>query len=315
MSTLAPARAATPRRRGASRLRSLLAGPWPLLLPAGLVVLTLTGWPLLQLVIMSLQEFGRAQIFGAPPEFVGLANYAEVLGDPGFWAVLGRSVLFAGANVILTMGLGIAIAVLLTRLGRGMRRLVLVGLLLAWAMPPLSATVVWGWLFDTRAGLVNWLLSRLPGVDLIGHSWLFEPLSFFLVATLIITWQSIPFVAITSYAGLTQVPGEVLEAAQLDGTSGWQRFRLVTVPFIRPVLLVLLMLQIIWDLRVFTQIYALQTIGGLREQTTTIGVYIYTVSTAGGDLGAGGAIAVLLVLLMIVPAVLYIRGTLREEDA
>jgi len=301
------------RRRGP--IAALLRGPWLLLLPAAALVVVVTGWPLAQLVVMSLQKFGREQIFGKPPEFVGLDNYVAVLGDPAFWGVLGRSVLFAGANVLATMGIGIALAVLLTRLGTGMRRLVLVGLLLAWAMPPLSATVVWGWLFDTRAGLVNWALSQLPGVDLIGHSWLFEPLSFFFVATVIITWQSIPFVAITSYAALTQVPGEVLEAAQLDGTSAWQRFRLVTVPFIQPVLLVLLILQIIWDLRVFTQIKALQTIGGLREQTETIGVYIYSVSTAGGDLGAGGAVAVILVLLMIVPAVLYIRSTLKQEES
>ncbi|MBN9605978.1 MAG: sugar ABC transporter permease [Actinomycetales bacterium] len=314
MSTLAPARGLPP-RRAAGPLRRLLRGPWLLLIPAAVVVLALTGWPLIQLVIMSTQEFGRAQIFGAPPEFVGLGNYLDVLGDPAFWAVLGRSVLFAGANVLATMGLGIAIAVLLTRLARVMRTVVSIGLLLAWAMPPLSATVVWGWMFDTRAGVVNYLLSQLPGVDLIGHSWLFEPLSFFFVATVIITWQSVPFVAITVYAGLTQVPGEVLEAAQLDGTNGWQRFRLVTVPFVRPVLLVLLMLQIIWDIRVFTQIKALQTIGGVQEQTTTIGVYIYTVSTAGGNLGAGGAIAVILVLLMIVPAVLYIRSTLRQEES
>ncbi len=124
-----------------------------------------------------------------------------------------------------------------------------------------------------------------------------------------------PFVAFTTFAGLTQVPGEVLEAAALDGTTGLQRFRFVVFPFIRPVLLVLLLLQIIWDIRVFPQIKALQSIGGIAEQTNTIGVYIYTVSIAGGDLGTGGAIAVILVLVMLALSAYYIRSTLRQNEA
>lgn len=288
-------------------------GPALLLLPAGLIVAALTGWPLIQLLVMSVQKFGRAQIFGAPPEFVGLANYVRVLTDPAFWAVMTRSVLFCGANVVLTMGLGVAIAVLMTRLGRFMKGLVSVGLLLAWAMPPISATTVWGWIFDTRAGLVNHALTALTGQNWLGHSWLIDPLSFFFVATVIVTWMSIPFVAFTTFAALTQVPGEVLEAASLDGANGWQRFRMITMPWIRSVLVVVLILQIIWDMRVFTQIYALQTIGGLRELTNTIGVYIYATATAGGDQGGAGAIAVLLVVLMLAISGYYIVQTLREE--
>ena len=105
----------------------------------------------------------------------------------------------------------------------------------------------------------------------------------------------------------------MLEAASLDGASSWQRFRRVVLPYIRAVLVVMLVLQIIWDMRVFTQIYTLQTIGGIREDTNTIGVYIYTISTAGGDLGTGGAIAVLLVLIMLAMSGYYIRSVLREE--
>lgn len=297
-----------------ARRTPFLRGPALLLLPAGAILAALILWPLIQLVIMSFQEFGRAQIFGAPPEFVGFDNYAKVLADPTFWAVLGRSLAFCAVNVVLTMTFGVAIAVLMTRLGRVMKGLVSAGLLLAWAMPPLSATVVWGWLFDTRAGLVNYLITELTGLDFLGHSWLIDPLSFYFVATVIITWQSVPFVAFTTFAALTQVPGEVLEAASLDGANGVQRFRQITVPHIRSVLVVLLILQIIWDIRVFTQIYALQTIGGLRELTNTIGVYIYTVSTAGGDLGAGGAIAVILVVIMLAVSGYYIRSTLRQEE-
>jgi N,N'-diacetylchitobiose transport system permease protein len=125
----------------------------------------------------------------------------------------------------------------------------------------------------------------------------------------------VPFVAFTTFAGLTQVPTEVLEAAELDGSSGWQRFRFVTFPFLRPVLLVLLILQIIWDMRVFPQIKALQTIGGIASETRTIGPYIYDTSIAGGDLGIGGAIAVILVIVMLALSAYYIRRTLRADEA
>src|SRR5699024_3006199 len=118
-----------PPRRPAGR-GSFLRGPAPLLVPAGLIVAALTGWPLLQLVIMSFQEFGRAQIFGAPPEFVALDNYARVLADPVFWGVLTRSIAFAGVNVALTMVLGVGIAVMMTKLGRVMRVAMSISLLL-----------------------------------------------------------------------------------------------------------------------------------------------------------------------------------------
>lgn len=305
-----PEGAAAPRGR---RHRPRTLTPALLLVPTGVVLLAIIGWPLLQLVIISFQEFGRAQIFGAPAPWVGLDNYIAVLSDPVFWNVLGRSILFAAANVALTMVLGTLVALLMTRLTRFFRLLVSVGLLLAWAMPALTAVVVWGWMFDTQYGVINYVLSQLPGVDLIGHSWLIEPLSFFAVATIIITWQSVPFVAFTVYAGLTQVPDEVLEAAQLDGAGSVARFRLIVFPYLKSIFLVVTILQVIWDLRVFTQIYALQGIGGIREQTSTIGVYIFQTSLGTGDFGAGGAIAVILVIIMMAISIYYVKKSIQEE--
>jgi N,N'-diacetylchitobiose transport system permease protein len=306
-----PTTGPTPRRRIATP--AFLRGPWLLLTPALAIIAVITGWPLVQLVVMSFQKYGRAQIFGAPPEFVGFDNYVEVLTDTEFWQVLGRSLLLCAACVVATMGLGVAVATLMTRLGRGLRLLVSIGLLLAWAMPALTATTIWGWLFDTRRGLINYLITQLTGADFMGHSWLNNWVSFYFVATVVITWMSVPFVAFTTYAALTQVPREVLEAASIDGASSWQRFRAIVIPHIRAVLVVVLVLQIIWDMRVFTQIYTLQAIGGIAEQTNTIGVYIYVTSVVSGDMGAGGAIAVLLVIIMLAMSGYYIRSVLREE--
>jgi N,N'-diacetylchitobiose transport system permease protein len=288
--------------------------PYALLVPSLIVLAVITGWPLIQLLVMSFQEFGRAQVFGAPPEFIGWDNYTQVLSDGEFWQVLGRSIVLAAVCVIATMTLGILVALLMKRLRPFLRTLVSVGLLLAWAMPPLSATIVWGWIFDTQYGVVNHVLSEWFGLPFEGHSWLIDPLSFFLVASIIIVWGAVPFVAFSVYAGLTQVSEEVLEAAQLDGADGFASFRYVVLPVIRPILAIVTILQIIWDLRVFTQIYALQSIGGLAEQTNTLGVYIYRVSLGSGDFGVGGAISVIVVLLLATVSVFYVRRSIKEES-
>ena len=132
--------------------------------------------------------------------------------------MLWRSLLFCVVNVVLTLVLGTLLALLLERLGTAMRTALSVALLLAWATPALTATIVWQWIFDARYGVVNWLLTRLGG-DFEGHSWLSSQLSFFFVATLVVVWMGVPFVAFTLYAGMTQISPEVVEAAAIDGAN------------------------------------------------------------------------------------------------
>ncbi|MEY2847718.1 MAG: hypothetical protein RI885_383 [Actinomycetota bacterium] len=298
------------RTRSTTRRRT---APLALLIPSAVILAAIIGWPLVQLVVMSFQEFGRAQVFGRPAPFIGFDNYAAVLADAEFWQVLGRSLAFCAVNVVTAMSLGTLIAMLMQRLPRFFRLLVSVGLLLAWAMPALTAVVVWGWMFDTQFGVVNYVITEVTGLDYTNHSWLIEPLSFFAVATMIVTWQSVPFVAFMIYAGLTQVPADVIEAAQLDGAGYVARFRFIVAPMLKGVFLIVTILQVIWDLRVFTQIFALQGIGGLREQTSTIGVYIVKKSIGTGEFGTGAAIAVILVIVMLLISAHYIRSNLREE--
>ncbi|MBT0770903.1 sugar ABC transporter permease [Kineosporia sp. J2-2] len=287
--------------------------PYALLLPAALVLALVLGYPFARLVVLSMQKFGLKQQFGAPPDWVGAANYTTILQDTQFWHVLYRTVGFCFAAVVLTMVLGMLVALLTRRVGRVLRLALIVSLLLAWAMPPLSATVVWQWLFDTQYGLVNWLLTALGG-DFHGHSWLTNPWSFFGVALIIVVWMGIPFVAFTLYAGLTQVPGEVLEAAQLDGANAWQRFRHVIMPFLRPVVLILTALSVLWDFRVFTQIYVLQKAGGISRDTNLLGVYAYRVAFGENKFDLGAAVAVVMVLITLGFTVFYLRQITRQEE-
>lgn len=284
-----------------------------LLLPSAVILLVMTGYPLVRMMLNSLQEYGKAQIFGAPPEWVGVDNYVAILTDPEFWAVALRSFALMAVLVVVTMVLGILIALLMTRLGRVLRLLVQIGLLLAWAMPPLSAVVVWGWIVDTKYGLLNWVLNAVTASDTFtGHSWLIDPVSFFAVLVVIITWQSVPFVAFVVYAGLTQVPDEILEAAQLDGAGGPKRFFLIVVPYIRSILLVTVVLQMIWDLRVFTQVFTLQGMGGISSQTDVFGTYIYHLGTS--NLGAAGAVSFVMVAMLLVISLYYVRKTVKDEE-
>ncbi|MCF4119791.1 sugar ABC transporter permease [Antribacter sp. KLBMP9083] len=298
-----------------ARRRRLPVMPWLLLSGSVALLGVMTGYPVVRLLVMSFQEYERAQLMGMPAEWVGLQNYVDVLSDvDGFWTVLLRSVVFMAACVTLTMVLGMLVALLMIRVGKVLRTLVTVGLLFAWAMPTLAGTIVWGWIFDTEYGVVNNLLTRVTGESWMGHSWLLDPLTFFMILTFIIVWGALPFVTFTLYAGLTQIPGEVLEAAELDGANGFQRFRLIQLPFVSSIVTVLVVLSMIWDLRVFTQVFALQGIGGDREQTNTIGVYIYQTGMAQGHYGLAGAIGVIFVFIMLGLSFYYVRRTVREEE-
>lgn len=294
--------------------RRKLGLPQLLLVPTLVVLGVLTGWPLVRMLVMSLQEYERAQLMGRPAEWVGLDNYTAVLTSSTFWEVLARSFLLMAVCVVLTISVGTAVALLMMRLGRAMRITVSIGLLLAWAMPALAAVIVWGWIFDTEYGVVNHLLTSITGDNWMGHSWLINPLSFFAVATMVIVWGAVPFVAFTLFAGFLQVPGEVLEAAQLDGAGPVARFRLIMVPYVRSIYTVLIVLSMIWDLKVFTQIFALQGIGGVRERTNTLGVYIYQMGMAQGHYGMASAIAVLFTVVMLLISFYYVRRTVREEE-
>jgi N,N'-diacetylchitobiose transport system permease protein len=286
--------------------------PYVLLVPAVLALAVALGYPLVRQVVLSLQDYGLAQQFGRPPEWVGAENYRRLVADGYLWQVTLRSIAFCLVNAALTMAIGVGLALLMRHMSRGVRLLVQTGLLLAWAMPVVASLTVWQWLFDTQYGVVNYVLSGL-GLDYEGHGWLLRPLSFFFVATVIVVWMSVPFVAFTVYAALTQLPEELVEASEIDGAGAVSRFRHVALPTIRPVLLVVGLLQIIWDLRVFSQIYILQKAGGSARDTNLLGTYIYRLGIGGGEFGMSAAVAIFMLALTVVLTAPYVRAMLRQE--
>ncbi|MEH3089522.1 MAG: sugar ABC transporter permease [Microbacterium arborescens] len=300
--------------RERARRRRDNTGALTLLGPSLIILGVMVGYPAVLMLVQSFTDYSiRNKVQGTLPDVVGFENYIEVFTQSDFPAVLVRSLGLMLVMTVLIVGLGALVAVLMTRLRRGWRLLVSLGLLLAWAMPPLAATTVWGWIFDSQYGIVNWALNTATGTgDWTNHSWLANPWSFFLVLTIIVVWQGVPFAAFTLYAALGQVPAEVLEASSLDGAVGWQRFRLVVFPYLRNVVTVVVVLQVIWNLRIFTQVYALQQRGGLISETNVLGTYIFRQGP--GEFGVTSAIGVLMVILLLALSWGYIRTTLKEEE-
>jgi N,N'-diacetylchitobiose transport system permease protein len=298
-----------PRRR--ARLRPRLT-PYLLLVPALVPIAVALGYPLVRQFVISFQEFGLAQQFGRPAEWIGLENYRSLLTDSYVWGVIVRSIVFCLVNAGLTMVIGVALAVLMTKVGRAARITLQVGMLLAWGTPVLATMTVWQWLFDSQYGVVNWVLAEPLGMESMRyHSWLIQPMSFYAVATVIVVWMSVPFVVFTVYAGFLQVPEDAMEAAQLDGANAWQRLWLLAIPMVKPVLFVVALLQVIWDLRVFTQIYVLQRAGAPTRETHLLGTYIYSLAK---EFSMAGAMATIMLVITLGLTVFYIRRMLRQEE-
>ena len=300
-------RATVPARRTRRPSRT----PYVLIAPAVAILLLAMGYPLGWQLLTSTQRFGLSQQFGKPPESVGLANYGTLFTDSYLWTVVLRSVVFCLVNAAVTIVMGVLVALLMASVTTA-ARLVLQVALLAWSMPVVAAMTVWRWLFDWNRGVVNWVLTW-SGQDFVGHNWLQNPLSFFFVATTVIVWMSVPFVAFSVYAGLTQVPDEVMEAAQIDGAGGWRRFWEIVVPMVRPVLLIVLLLQIIWDLRVFAQIKMLQDAGSTPSETNLLGTYIFQLGTGSQDFGMASAVSVFVLVLTVALSWFYVRILLKED--
>jgi N,N'-diacetylchitobiose transport system permease protein len=311
----------TPVRRRPGRLRRV---PYLLLLPSLVVIAGLLLWPLIQVFWMSFHDVGIRELRGDRPwEWVGLGNYTEVVGTPAFRTVLRNTVLFALANVVLTMILGTLVGLLLNRLGRRMAAVVGTCVMFAWATPALTGAVVWRWIFDDTSGLVTWLFNALPDglsttlfgrADWTGYGWFNDPLMFFAILTLVIVWHSFPFIAVSVLAGLKTVPSELQEAARVDGAGPWRVFWSVTFPLLRPVFGILVVLSTIWDFKVFTQYYALA--GGTQDRPTyLLGVYSYvTAFSPPPKYGLGSAVAVVLTLILLLVTGLYVRALIRQEE-
>jgi len=245
--------------------------------------------------------------FGQAASFVGLANYAKVLGDPYFWRALVNTVIVVAIVVHVELLLGLMMALFFAS-GIPFRALMLAIVLAPYAVSEVSAVVMWRYLFEPDVGMMTRLLGTigLPPIE-----WSVNPSHGLLMVCLLSTWLHLPFSFIILYAARLSVPDELYEAAAIDGATGWTAFRRITLPLLTPALLIAALFRYIFAFRLFSEVW-LMTGGGPARTTEVLAVYLYLEAFRYNSFGAAAATGWLLVLASLLLALFYLRGLYRE---
>src|SRR3954468_3923315 len=287
--------------------------PYGLVSPVVVAIGLILGYPAYKLVRLSFEKYGLFELIAKKGQWVGLKNYGSTLHDNVFWDTVVRTVVFTIANVGLTIVLGTLIALLLVRIGPIVRTLLLSGLVLVWAMPVVVAVQVFYWMTNFENGVLTYMLSQLH-LTKDHHDWYGSSFSALSMVTLLIVWGALPFVVVSVYAGLAQVPHELVEAAEIDGAGPLRVFRDVTFPVLKPILLILTSLSIIWDFGVFAQPYLLIGSSHVDKTNYLMGVYVFIKGFGAHDFGRGAAISLLMLLMVASLSVFYVRQMVRAGD-
>ncbi len=299
-----------PHLAGAAALMRIDWVPVWLMAPAGLLMSALLLYPILRGIVLSF--FNTRLLRFDQGRYVGLANYEDLLVDPSFWNSLQVTLLYALGTVICTYLAGLGLALLLDRRmpARGLLRTLFV---LPWAIPEIVIVLIFAWMLDAQFGVINYLLVELSILDRPA-AWLSESRLALVVVILVTTWQQFPLAMLILLAGLQTIPAEQYEAAKVDGAGAWARFRYVTLPGLRAVNVVLMLLLVLNSFRRVTILYTM-TGGGPAGATETLSVLTYTTAFQYQKIGYAAAIGTVLLLLLLGFSMVFVRLTRRGEDA
>lgn len=277
---------------------------WMLVTPALGAVALVAIFPLGWTIWESLHQHDlRMPWLGHP--FVGLANYGAIAGDARFWSALGHTALFTIVTVCAELGLGLGAALAMQRASRG-RGALRATLLLPWAIPTVVAGLVWRFMFEGRGAIANALLLE-TGVTRHSIAWLAGAVTAWVPVLLADIWKTTPFVALLLLAGLQGIDPALYDAAAVDGAGAWRRLRLITIPLLRPAILVALIFRTLDAFRVFDLVYVL-TGGGPGTATEPIALYTFDTLLQNLEFGYGAALSVVVFAITFALALLYIRA-------
>jgi len=277
---------------------------WALVAPAlgviALIAIFPLGWTLWESLHM--HEL-RMPWLGKP--FIGLDNYAEIAGDPRFWAALGHTAFFTVVSIALELILGLFLALAMNRVFRG-RGLVRAAVLVPWAIPTVVAALLWRFMFESEAGIVNALLvdARILDKPIV---WFIETATAWVPVILADVWKTTPFVALLLLAGLQNIDLTLYEAAAVDGANRWWQLRHITLPLLKPAILVTLIFRTLDAFRVFDLIYVL-TGGGPGTSTEPVALYTFNALLQNLRFGYGSALSVVIFSITFGLALLYMKG-------
>ena len=290
------------------RVRQLMVG-YSYLLPAALCMLATVVVPIGMAMKMSLYN----DVLYKPQEyrFIGLGNYVRLAQDPVFWLTLWNSFVWVFGSVVLQFVAGFAAALLLHQAFRG-RALVRMLALLPWIIPGVVVGLIWEWLYQPNYGVINDLLIRAGWLhDRI--AWLSSPDLAMAAVVFTNVWRGIPFFAIMLLAGLQAIPGELYEAAHVDGAGVLARFRHITLPLLRPIIVVATATRIIWTFN-YADLIFVMTSGGPANATQITSTYTLLQAYANLDFGYAAALSVVLLLVMLAFTAAYLRLTRGVEE-
>ena len=276
---------------------------WWLIAPALSTILLVALFPLAWTLWESVHLHDlRMPWLGRP--FIGAGNYLEAVRDPRFWAALGHTAFFTAISVTAELGLGLALALAMNRANRG-RTVVRAAVLVPWAIPTVVSALLWRFIFDDQAGIVNSVLSSV-GVIHGPIVWFIHPDLAWVPVIVSDVWKTTPFVALLLLAGLQNIDSALYEAARIDGASAWQQFRHVTLPLLKPAILVALVFRTLDSVRVFDLVYVL-TGGGPGTSTEPIALFTFNSLLQNLRFGYGSALSVITFALSFVLALGYLR--------
>lgn len=288
---------------------------WPYLLigPSLFIILLILGFPVFRLITLSFQKYGLEEIISGVPVWLGFENFRVLLADPEFWIVLRRTFLFTFGMVAVSIIVGAWLAHLMVRMNPVIRWILNTTLILVWAMPALVGISVWKWMFSYEFSIITSTINRL-GFDFAQRNWFTNTFSGFSIIGGIVAWGAVPFITISIYAALTQVPKELLEAAAIDGANRRQMFRSVILPILLPIYVILISLSIIWDVQVFTQIWIVLD-NRPPSEYYTMAIYAFEKSFGLSEYGMGAAIALLMIFSLLGVTWFYIRKMVQIGDS
>ncbi|GGA26082.1 carbohydrate ABC transporter permease [Paenibacillus physcomitrellae] len=294
------------------RMRSGLFTAWTnylFILPIVLFVLVFVLFPILYNVMLSFQDV-NVYNFKKAHAFAGLENYIETFKDPVFYTALRNSVVFTVFSLFFQFGIGFAFALFFNRRFPG-RNLMRSLMLLAWMLPVVISASVFQWMLNGDYGVVNYVLQWL-GIIHEPHSWLSDNRTSLMSTIVANIWIGIPFNMIILLTGLQSMPEQLYEAAKLDGASRGMQFRKITLPLMKPTILILLMLGIINTFKVFDLIF-IMTAGGPVNSSNVLPIYSYQLSFTKFEFSQGSAVSMVMFIILILLAIVYLNMTRKEE--
>lgn len=298
--------AASSQRLNAGR-REQLTG-YALLLPTLAVLALVIVYPVVDGIRISLMRMRLTST--SEPRYVGLDNYLDLFGDDKFWSTLRTTTVWTVSNVVAQLVLGLALAVLLNEQlkARGLYRSIA---LIPYIVPSVAAALIWRWMYDGSAGIINAILLRLGVIDSY-QQWLGEISTAMPAVIIESVWKGTPFVMILLLAGLQTIAPEYYEAAAIDGASAWQRFLQITLPLLRPSLAVATILTTVYTVNNFNAIW-LMTQGGPLGSTEILFTWAYKLAFDRFDFGMAATVSVVLFGILAIFAAIYIFLVEREE--